>query len=126
MCRQSDGMYFDMHDSSIEEYIRVQTTSVYPDVEAAQIIVKFPSAVFGVSRDRRGAGLGSEQLTVLVVIVNTTKLDRKLFIEKLLRKMVTIDSTVMEQRFIKTEQQDYIEIIKNKGLIFTLQFNYDI
>ena len=126
MCRQSDGMYFDMHDSAIEEYIRIQTTSVYPDVEAAQIYVKFPSAVFGVSRSRRGDSIGSEKLSVLVIIVNTTKLDRKLFIEKFPRKNITVDSVVMEQNFINTEQQDYIEIIKNKGLIFTLQFNYDI
>jgi len=115
-----------MHDSAIEAYIRAQTTAVYPDVEAAQILVKFPSAVFGVSRSRRGDSIGSEKLSVLVVIVNTTKLDRKLFIEKFPRKNITVDSVVMEQNFIKTEQQDYIEIIKNKGLIFTLQFNYDI
>ena len=115
-----------MHDSAIETYIRVQTTAAYPDVDAAQILVKFPSAVFGNPRDRRGTGLGSEQLTVQVVIVHTTKLDRKLLIEKLVRKLVTIDSTVMEQRFIKTEQQDLLEIDKNKGVIFTLQFNYDI
>jgi len=115
-----------MIDEAIETYVRGKLTTAYPDIEEAQALVLFPLALFQSPLSQRGNSIGQEVLTVSVIVVDVEKLERKLFIKQFARQIVEIGGVAYEQKFIRTEQKDWIEAVKNKGVIFTLQFTYDI
>jgi len=115
-----------MLDAVIETYVKEKLAEAYSGIDDDQIIVQFPTVVIMPPIAKRGASSYAELLTVQIIILNAEKLDRSEFVKLMPRKILNFSGVMTEQKFIKVEQKDYIEIVKAKGIIFTIQYKYDV
>lgn len=124
-----------MIDDAIETHLRELLAVAYPDVNEDQILILFPSAILDFSQGHRrapGGGhiLGSETITVHVVVAAEEKLDRVSLLRLLKRQNVVLshngNTWTALQEYQRCEQRDYLEAIQMKGTMFVVNYTHGV
>ncbi len=124
-----------MIDDAIETHVRSLLAEAYPGVTKDQILILFPSAILDFSQGHRrapGGGhiLGSETITVNVVVATESKLDRVALIRLLKRQNVALshggETWTALQEYQRCESRDYQEAAQMKGTMFVIHYTHGI
>lgn len=124
-----------MIDEAIETHLRGLLKEAYPNVTEDQVLILFPSAVldFGTGHRRAPGGghiIGTETISVHVVVATEEKLDRVELIRRLKRQNVQLSDNgyprTALQEYQRCEHRDYVEAIGMKGMMFVVNYTHGI
>jgi len=121
-----------MIDEAIETHLTRLISNVYPDVESDEIIFAFPVSeiqygkTLSGHKSSRKDTIGVHVVNVQVYIKTEAKLDRDLLIQKLGTGGLTLEGKTVVQIPQGTNQKDFVRLINMEGVIFRIQYKYEI
>lgn len=119
-------------DVAITQYLVNLALEVWPDLDEDQIRASIPEATFddsgGLRTNTAGRdSVGRETATVLLAIDADKFPDRLALVRRLGHQRVALaDGSVAIQRYQRCQRLDYVEAVKMKSVVFTIQYTYDI
>lgn len=115
-----------MMEPAIEDHIREGMAAAYPDIPEENIQVVFGSGQFRTERNKGRRVLGSEELSVDVLVHAASPVDRVPFIRAFPRREVTIDETRVLQEYLGHERRDNPDAARLETTIFRMRFTHDV
>ena len=124
-----------MIDDAIEAHLRSLLAAAYPAVSEDQVIILFPSASLDFGRGYRrapGGGhiLGTETISVHVVVATDEKLDRLALIRLLKRQNIELshegETWTSFQEYQRCDHKDYVEAVGMKGTMFVVNYTHGV
>lgn len=124
-----------MIDDAIDTHIRALLAEAYPSIGEDQVLVLFPSASldYGGGYRRAPAGghiVGTETITVNVVVATEDKIDRTALIRLLKRQNVSLthdgETWTALQEYERTEHRDNLAVVDMKGVMFVINYTHEV
>ena len=105
----------------IKEHI-VDTVCELYNLSNSQVLVTIAGSKMDYSRVKRYHIIGEDIISVVVSVKTDDYIDKIAFIRAFAKKMVTLDSEKVMQKYIRCDQTNYIDVVGIKEIVFYLDY----